>query len=77
MYLKRACFSNQAKGDDMNKDQVKGTVKEAAGAIQKKVGDVIGNPSQQGKGLLKEAEGKAQKHLGNVKETIKDASKKI
>jgi uncharacterized protein YjbJ (UPF0337 family) len=61
----------------MNKDQVKGVVKEAAGMIQKKSGEVLGNPSQQGKGLLKEAEGKAQKHLGDIKEAIKDERKKL
>jgi uncharacterized protein YjbJ (UPF0337 family) len=70
-------FRNQVKGDDMNKDQIKGVAKEAAGSIQKKMGDVLGNTSQQGKGLLKEAEGKAQKHLGDVKEAIKDTNKKL
>ena len=39
----------------MNKDQVKGTVKEASGLIQKKTGEVMGNPSQQAKGMLKQA----------------------
>lgn len=61
----------------MNKDQVKGAVKEAAGMIQKKTGEVMGNTSQQGKGLLKEAEGKVQKNLGDLKETIKQEHKKL
>jgi uncharacterized protein YjbJ (UPF0337 family) len=60
----------------MNKDQVKGTVKEAAGLIQKKGGEVVGNPSQQAKGQLKEAEGQTQKHIGDLKEAIKDQHKK-
>lgn len=60
----------------MNKDQVKGTVKEAAGLIQKKSGEVVGNPSQQAKGLIKEAEGQAQKQIGDLKEAIKDQHKK-
>lgn len=60
----------------MNKDQVKGVVKEATGTIQKKVGNVLGNPVQQGKGLLKEAEGKAQKQYGDIKEAVKDINKK-
>ena len=60
----------------MNKDQVKGTVKEAVGHIQKKGGELIGNPTQQVKGLVKEAEGNAQKRLGDVKEAIKEQRQK-
>ena len=55
----------------MNKDQVKGAVKEVAGKIQKKAGEATGNIDQQSKGLLREAEGKVQKTMGDVKEIIK------
>lgn len=60
----------------MNKDQVKGAVKEAAGKLQAKVGDVTGNVGQQIKGLSKEAAGKIQRTLGNAKEAVKDAYKR-
>lgn len=60
----------------MNKDQVKGTMKEAEGKVQKKVGEVTGDLSQQAKGLGKEALGKAQKNLGDAKEDAKDADRK-
>jgi uncharacterized protein YjbJ (UPF0337 family) len=60
----------------MNKDQVKGVVKEASGLIQKKTGEVLGNPSQQAKGMLKQVEGQIQKNIGDVKEAIKDGHKK-
>ena len=40
----------------MNKDQVKGTVKEAAGAVQQKAGKLIGNPTQEAKGLATKLE---------------------
>lgn len=60
----------------MNKDQVKGTVKEAAGKVQKTVGDVVGNPSQQAKGAIKEAQGKAQQVRGDAKQLVKDATGK-
>lgn len=60
----------------MNKDQVKGVVKEAAGTIQKKAGEVLGNTSQQIKGQVKEMQGKAQKTLGDMKEVIKDGRHK-
>lgn len=56
----------------MNKDQVKGTVKEAAGTVQKETGKVIGSTSQQAKGFAKEVEGKTQKKVGDAKEILKD-----
>ena len=55
----------------MNKDQVKGAIKEAAGKVQEKTGQVIGSKTQQAKGLAKEAEGKAQKAAGDVKAAVK------
>jgi uncharacterized protein YjbJ (UPF0337 family) len=61
----------------MNKDQVKGTVKEAAGKVQGKLGDMVGNDKQQAKGLVKEAAGKAQKKVGDAKEVMSDARKKM
>ncbi len=61
----------------MNKDQVKGAVKEVAGKVQGKLGDVTGNTTQKVKGLVNEAAGKAQKKVGDLKEAIADSSKKI
>ena len=60
----------------MNKDQVKGSVKEVAGKVQKSVGDIVGNPTQQSKGAAKELQGKAQQVLGDAKELVKDARRK-
>lgn len=59
----------------MNKDQVKGTVKDAAGKVQQKAGDLVGNHKQEAKGLTKQAEGKTQKAVGDAKEAVKDARK--
>ena len=56
----------------MNKDQVKGVVKEAAGKVQEKTGEVTGSTSQQVKGMAKEVEGNTQKKVGDAKETLKD-----
>jgi len=55
----------------MNKDQVKGAVKDAAGKVQQKVGEVTGSKEQQAKGLEKQVEGKAQKIAGDVKHEVK------
>jgi uncharacterized protein YjbJ (UPF0337 family) len=57
----------------MNRDQVKGAAKDAAGKVQRKTGELIGSPEQQAKGLAKQAEGKVQKGYGNAKEAVKDA----
>jgi uncharacterized protein YjbJ (UPF0337 family) len=56
----------------MNKDQVKGAIKEAAGKVQTKAGEAMGSNKQQAKGMAKQAEGKAQKAVGNVKEAGKN-----
>jgi len=55
----------------MNKDQVKGGAKEAAGKVQKNVGDVVGSEKQQVKGAVREAAGKVQKGYGDAKEAAK------
>ena len=55
----------------MNKDQVKGSLKEAAGKVQVKTGEVVGSKSQQASGMSKEAEGKGQKATGDVKDAVK------
>jgi uncharacterized protein YjbJ (UPF0337 family) len=56
----------------MNSDQVKGAVKDAAGKVQQKTGEVIGSTEQQAKGLAKQVEGKSQKNVGDAKEVLKD-----
>lgn len=57
----------------MNKDQVKGAVKEAAGKVQQKVGEIVGSPRQEAQGLAKKMEGKVQQKVGDAKEMLADA----
>lgn len=59
----------------MNTDQIKGTLKDAAGKVQQKAGELIDSHEQQAKGIAKQVEGTAQKKLGDVKEALKDAKK--
>ena len=59
----------------MNKDQVKGTIKDVAGQVQQKVGEVTGSKEQQIKGLAKQIEGKTEKSIGNFKQAVGDADK--
>jgi uncharacterized protein YjbJ (UPF0337 family) len=55
----------------MNKNQVKGTVKDIAGKAQEEAGKLLDSQEQQVEGLKKQISGKAEKALGDVKEAIK------
>ena len=59
----------------MNKDQVKGTVKDIAGKVQRKVGEATGSTSQQIKGGAKQMEGKLQKGAGDAQQAAENANK--
>ena len=61
----------------MGVDRLKGKAKEVEGKIQRKVGEVTGDRSQQAKGLAKEAEGKAQEAVGRVKDAGKEVMRDI
>ncbi len=52
----------------MNKDQIKGSAKEAAGKLQKNIGKAVGSPEHQVKGAAREVVGKTQKAYGNLKD---------
>jgi uncharacterized protein YjbJ (UPF0337 family) len=56
----------------VNKDQVQGAAKDAAGKVQQEVGKLIGSHEQQAKGLTKQVEGKIQKGVGDLKEAVAD-----
>jgi uncharacterized protein YjbJ (UPF0337 family) len=60
----------------MNKDQLKGTIKEAAGETQEQLGKAVNSPEQQAKGHAREMEGKAQKKVGDVKDAVKTVVRK-
>ena len=54
----------------MNKDQVKGKVKEVAGKVQAEVGKLSGSREQQIKGHIREVEGKTQNVIGNANAVV-------
>ena len=60
----------------MNSDQVKGAVKDVAGKVQRKAGELIDSPEQQVKGAVKQVEGKTQKAAGDVREKLEDSAKR-
>lgn len=59
----------------MNKDQVKGGAKDAAGKVQEKFGEVTGSKEQEAKGMKKQVEGNVQKNVGDVKEAVNKSHK--
>lgn len=59
----------------INKDQVKGHVETAKGAIKEAAGKLVGNPSLEVKGNIEKNLGKAQAKFGDVREDLKKAAK--
>lgn len=55
----------------INKDQVKGRVKEAEGTIKEAAGKAVGNEKLQAKGKVQKIVGKAQAAFGDVKQDLK------
>jgi uncharacterized protein YjbJ (UPF0337 family) len=60
----------------MNKEQIKGGMKEAAGKAQKEFGKAVDSPKHQIEGGMKEVAGKTEKTVGNIKDDVrKDADR--
>jgi len=59
----------------VNKDQIKGALKDIGGKIQQEAGKLVGSTDQQVKGLKNQARGKAQKNAGDLKEATSDVKK--
>jgi uncharacterized protein YjbJ (UPF0337 family) len=60
----------------MNKDQVKGRVKEAEGKMKELAGKLVGNEKLEAKGKAEKILGKAQAKFGDVKQDVKAAAKR-
>ena len=60
----------------MNKDQVKGAVKDVVGKVQEETGKLVGSRKQQIKWLSRQISGKVQKGVGDVKQAVADFKKR-
>ena len=58
----------------MNKHQIKGTIKQAEGKVQQKVGEIVGNTESQAKGIAKQVQGRAEVGLGKAQERVMNVS---
>jgi uncharacterized protein YjbJ (UPF0337 family) len=59
----------------INKDQIEGRAKEAAGKIQEVAGKAVGSTTQQVKGAVNKTVGEAQAKYGDVKNDMNQNSK--
>jgi uncharacterized protein YjbJ (UPF0337 family) len=59
----------------MNKDQVKGRVKESEGKTKEVTGKLVGNETLEAKGKVQKILGEAQAKFGDVKQGMKDSKK--
>ena len=59
----------------MNRDQIKGRMKDMGGKVQEKAGKATGNRSQQAKGLVNQGIGKVQKTVGDAGNEVNKADK--
>jgi uncharacterized protein YjbJ (UPF0337 family) len=58
----------------MNKDNVKGTIDDAAGRAKRQVGEWTGDTQTQVDGAAQQVKGKVEKAWGNVKDAAHDAT---
>ena len=61
----------------MNKDQIKGSVKNITGQVQEQTGAIVGNQEQQAKGLHKQISGRTQELLGDAKAAVKQVPQAV
>ena len=57
----------------MDKDRIKGKVKEVEGRVQQAKGDLTGNDVDRARGADKKVEGKVQNTFGKVKDNVRKA----
>jgi uncharacterized protein YjbJ (UPF0337 family) len=60
----------------INKDQVKGRLKEAQGRIKEAAGKLVGDKKLEQKGKTEKVLGKARAKYGDVKKDVKDVVKR-
>lgn len=55
----------------MDKDRIKGTVKQAKGSAKESIGKLTGDPSLEVEGKVDQAEGTVQKAYGKAKDALR------
>lgn len=60
----------------MNKEQLKGSLKQAAGKVQEEFGEMVDSPKHVAKGLSRQVAGRAEKAVGDLKEAAERVRRK-
>lgn len=60
----------------MDKDRIKGKMEDAAGRVERQVGEWTGDTKTQAEGLKHQIKGKARNAAGQIKDAARDAMKK-
>lgn len=60
----------------MNKDQLKGQIKQVKGSVKETTGKIIGDKTMEDKGKVQNTAGKVQQAYGDLKSDIKSDIKK-
>jgi uncharacterized protein YjbJ (UPF0337 family) len=55
----------------MDKDRIKGSVKQASGSVKKTVGKATGDSKMEAEGRAEQAAGKVQNAVGGLKDTAR------
>jgi uncharacterized protein YjbJ (UPF0337 family) len=71
-----AGMDHQEHAMSVNKDQVKGRTHEVEGKIKEVAGKAVGDKKLEVKGRVQQIGGEAQAKLGDVRQELKDSSKK-
>ena len=61
----------------MDKDRIKGKVKDIAGRTERQAGEWTGSEEHQVKGLGKQVEGKVQNAMGKMKDAVKGKDRSL
>ncbi len=57
----------------MDSDRIKGSAKQAKGAVKETIGKLTGDAKLKAEGKADKTEGKIQNAVGSVKDTVRDA----
>ncbi|PYX88134.1 MAG: CsbD family protein [Acidobacteria bacterium] len=58
----------------MDKDEIKGKMKDIAGRVERQAGEWTGDEETQAKGAAKQVEGKVQNTFGKAKDALKKSA---
>jgi uncharacterized protein YjbJ (UPF0337 family) len=65
------CFHDATRGDNMDEDRAKGSMKNVKGKIKEGAGRMLGDSKLETEGKMDKAEGKIQNTIGGIKDALR------